>query len=123
MPFYAGRLGAAQRLETTDLTEIYTVPGTQYAIANVSITNMTADSVTIQLALSDDATPFDAEYLEWSTVITPRGVFERTGIMIQAGRKILVKCDTADAVNVTAYGIVQDVLGVSVEQGSPVEPA
>jgi hypothetical protein len=122
MTTIAGRLGTPQILATTDLTEIYEIGAGFFGIVNVSITNRTDSDLSIKLATSDSSTPEPAEYIEWNTVIIPRGVLERTGIILQAGRKILVSCDTLDSVAVTVYGILTDTLVPSVEQGDPIDP-
>jgi hypothetical protein len=83
---------------------VYTVPVGSYAVANVSITNRNTSSITMKLAMATTGTPTDAEWIEWSTIIIPNGVFERTGLVLQGGLNIVVNTDSAN-VGVTVYGI------------------
>ena len=98
-----GRLGVQDLTADTDTT-VYTVPVGSYAVANVSITNRNTSSITMKLAMATTGTPTDAEWIEWSTIIIPNGVFERTGLVLQGGLNIVVNTDSAN-VGVTVYGI------------------
>ena len=100
-----GRLGTgAIAIPATTLTPVYTAPSGYYSVVNVSITNRNSTSVTIQMALSTGLTANPEEYIEYNTVIVGNGVFERTGLVIQAGINILVYSSTAN-VGCTTYGI------------------
>jgi hypothetical protein len=101
-----GRLAVPVILDSTDLTDIYTVPTDYSAIVNISVLNRSTDAVTVKIATSDTVTPDPAEYIEWNTVIKPRGVLERTQVTLQAGRKILVESNTANAVAITVHGFI-----------------
>src|SRR6056297_1774876 len=100
---------ATGRLGNTDLTAntsstVYTAPIGTYAIANVSITNRNETAITMKMAMAITATPEDSEWIEWSTIIIPNGVFERTGLVMQGGLNLVVETDAGD-VGVTVYGI------------------
>ena len=99
-----GRVATAQ-LAATTLTQLYQVPTGYYGIYNVSFTNTSASAVTIRLAISSTATPAASEYFEYGTTIIPNGVFERTGLAIQAGYYIFAYGSTGTAINVNVYGI------------------
>jgi hypothetical protein len=58
----------------------------------------------MRLAISSTATPNIQEYIEYDTVIVPLGVFERTGLVMQAGLNIVVYTSAAN-VGCTVYGI------------------
>ncbi len=98
-----GRLGVSALPATTNTT-VYTVPTGYYSVFNVSITNRNTTSVTIRLAISTTGTPNDQDWLEFDTVIAPKGVFERTGLVAQAGINVVV-WSSATTVGATVYGI------------------
>jgi hypothetical protein len=75
----------------------------------VALLNRSTNAVTVKIATSDSETPDPAEFIEWSTVIKPRGILERTQILLQPGRRLLVQSDTADVVAVTVYGFINPV--------------
>lgn len=98
-----GRLGNLAIPATTNST-VYTVPTGYYAVANVSITNRNATAVKIRLATASTGTPNVQEWIEYDTTIVPNGVFERTGLVLQAGLNIVVFSDTAN-IGCSVYGI------------------
>jgi hypothetical protein len=98
-----GRLGVSAIAATT-LTTVYTVPTGQYTVLNVSLTNRNTSAITMRLAISSTATPNIQEYIEYDTVIVPLGVFERTGLVLNAGLNIVVYTSAAN-VGCTIYGI------------------
>ena len=98
-----GRLGTAD-LAATTLTTLYTCPATTFTVASVSICNRTASPITVRLALASAATPTNAEYIEYDTTIAANQVLERTGIVIDAGKLIVVR-SSATGVSAVAYGI------------------
>lgn len=98
-----GRLGV-QAVPATTLTTVYTVPTGYYAVATLSVTNRNASPVRIRVALASSGTPNAEEYIEYDTTIIANGVFERTGLVMQAGLNLVVYSDTAN-VGAMAYGI------------------
>jgi hypothetical protein len=98
-----GRLGVANLSAATDTT-LYTVPASTFSVVTVSIVNRSASAVTIRIALSASATPADSEYLEFDTSLSAKGVLERTGIVMDTG-KLLVVRSSATSVNAVVYGI------------------
>jgi hypothetical protein len=98
-----GRLGAAD-LAAATLTTIYTVPASTFTVLTLNLCNRGASSVNVRVAVSTSATPSDSEYIEYDTEIVTKGVLERTGIVLDAGKLLVVR---ASAVNVSAvaYGI------------------
>ena len=85
-----GRLYTPVQLAATTNTTVYVVPTGNYAVFNVSMTNTSASPVTIRLALA---------------TIVAKGVFERTGLVLDAGKYVVAYASAASAVNVTVYGI------------------
>lgn len=102
-----GRLASPIQVGTVLLTNttLYTVPTGYYSVFNVSLTNTSSSTVTIRLALASTTTPGTAEYIEYDTPIVAKGVFERTGLVAQAGVNIVCIANTGAAVNATVYGI------------------
>lgn len=99
-----GRLGAFAIPATTNTT-VYTVPTGYYAICNVSVTNRNASStITLRVAMSASGTPNNEEWIEYDTIVIPNGVYERTGLVMQAGLNIVVYSSAAN-VGCTVYGI------------------
>lgn len=98
-----GRLGVTA-ISAATLTTVYTVPTGTYTVCNVSITNRNASTVKIRLAMSTTATPNIQDYIEYDTVIVGNGVFERTGLVMNANLQLVVYSDTAN-VSATVYGI------------------
>ena len=69
----------------------------------VSICNRGASPATVQLAITSSATPGAAEYVEFDTALSAKGVLERTGLVLDAG-KLLVVRSSAINVNAVVYG-------------------
>ena len=98
-----GRLGTADLAVTTNTT-LYTVPTGYFTVATVSIVNRSNASATVRLAMSATATPGAAEWLEYDVEILPKGVLERTGIVMDAGKNLVVYSSLAN-VGAMAFGI------------------
>jgi hypothetical protein len=100
-----GRLASPVQLGAAANTTVYTVPTGYYSVFNVSMTNTSASSVNVRLALASTSTPGTAEWIEYDTVILGKGVFERTGLVLDAGKYVVAYASAGSAVNVTVYGI------------------
>ena len=100
-----GRLGTPTQLAATTNTTIYTVPSGTYAVFNVSLTNISNSSVTVRLAMASSGTPSTAEWIEYDTVIVGKGVLERTGIVLDAGKNVVAWASAATSINVNVFGI------------------
>lgn len=98
-----GRLGVSAIPATTNTT-VYTVPTGYYTVCNVSITNRNTAAIAIRLAIASTSSPNVQEWIEYDTQIVGKGVFERTGLVLDAGLNIVVYSDTA-SVGCTVYGI------------------
>jgi hypothetical protein len=106
---YTGTPGA------TTATTAYMVPSTTYTVCNVSFTNTGTSAATIRLyvgsSLGTSGSPtgslVPSEAIEYDTVVAPKGVFERTGLVLSSttgAKYITVYASTAN-VNVNIYGI------------------
>ena len=56
------------------------------------------------MAISTSATPGNAEWIEYDTELLGKGVLERTGIVMDAG-KLLVVYSNAAGVSAVAFGL------------------
>jgi hypothetical protein len=101
-----GRLGIANITSTADTT-IYTVPSGTFSVVSVSICNRnTTTAATIRVAICSSATPAAGEYIEYDTSLVASGVVERTGLVMDAGKILVVTVSSATpTVSVVAMGI------------------
>jgi hypothetical protein len=85
---------------------LYTVPAGYYGIYNISFTNTSVSSATIRLYIGASTTSsiVTSEAFEYSTTVIGNGVFERTGIAVQAGANFIIS-SSGSAMNVNIYGI------------------
>jgi hypothetical protein len=80
------------------------VPATTFTVATVSICNRGTSAVLVRLALASAASPAASEYIEYDITIPPKGVVERTGLVLNAA-KLIVVYSSAALVSAVAYGI------------------
>ena len=98
-----GLLGQAALTAVTN-TAVYTVPTNTFTVFSVSVLNRGTAAVTVRMALAATSTPTNAEWIEYDVPVDANGVLERTGLMMNAG-KILVVYTSGSSVSVSAYGI------------------
>lgn len=98
-----GRLAVVAVPATTNTT-VYTVPTGFYTVCNITLVNRNTTAVRIRVAMASSSTPSLQEWIEFDTVVIPNGVFERTGLVLNAALNIVVYSDTAN-VGCTVYGI------------------
>jgi hypothetical protein len=98
-----GRLGVADLAAATNTT-LYTVPSSTFAVVTVNVVNRGTGPANIRVAIASSATPADSEYIEYDVEIVAKGVLERTGLVLDAG-KLLVVRSSAVSVSAVAYGI------------------
>lgn len=106
--FTTPQTSGSVQVTNSGFTTLYTVPNNTYSIFNVSLTNSSASAVTIKLAIcttANVASPLVSDYIESQTTIVGYGVFERTGLVMQAGLNIVCQASAASTVNATVYGI------------------
>jgi hypothetical protein len=98
-----GRLGTADLAATTNTT-VYTCPSSTFAVVTVSVCNRGSTAATIRVAVASSSTPTNAEFIEFDTSLSPKGVLERTGIVMDAGKLLVIRSSAVD-VNAVVYGI------------------
>jgi hypothetical protein len=91
---------------------IYTVPGTvEYLIGAISILNRSDEAaVDVNIAIAKADVPIDSEFIEWKTSMVPRGVLERTQLLMEPGDRIIVRYGTY----VAPAGFEDEVSGATV---------
>jgi hypothetical protein len=98
-----GRLGVADLAAATNTT-LYTVPVDTFAVVTVNLCNRGSSAANVRIAISATGTPADSEFIEFDTSLSAKGVLERTGIVIDAG-KLLVVRSSAVGLSAVVYGI------------------
>jgi len=98
-----GILGTADLTATTDTT-VYTVPADTFAVVTVSLCNRSTSNRAVRIAVAATGTPTAAEFIEFDSAILGNGVLERTGIVLDAGKNLVVRADSID-VSAVVYGI------------------
>jgi hypothetical protein len=98
-----GLLGQAAPSAAT-YTTVYTVPATTFTVLALSICNRSSSTVALRVALAASTTPTAAEFIEYDAVVGANGVLERTGIMMDAGKRLVVYASNANT-SVSVFGI------------------
>lgn len=98
-----GILGTANLTAATN-TVLYTVPSTTFTVATVSICNRSNAAITVRLAMSATSSPTTAEWIEYDAEVLPKGVLERTGLVLDTTKNLVVYASTGN-VSAVAFGI------------------
>lgn len=98
-----GLLGQSALAAATNTT-VYTVPATTFTVLSINILNRGTTAVAVRVALAATGTPTNAEYIEFDCPVGSNGVLERTGIMMDSGKRLVVWASNAN-VSVNAFGI------------------
>lgn len=99
-----GILGTPADLAATTNTTIYTVPADTFAIVTISVCNRSTSTRDVRVALAASGTPSNSEYIEFDTELVANGTLERSGVVVQAGKNIVVFANSTD-VSAMVYGI------------------
>ena len=99
----SGILGQSAPAATTNTT-VYTVPASTLAVVNISVVNRGGSAATVRVALAAGSTPTDDEWIEYNTSVGSTSVLERTGIVLDATKNVVVHSSSADT-SVSVYGL------------------
>lgn len=103
-----GRLGTGNLSAGGNGTSVYLCPSSTFTVATLNVCNRNASAVTVRVAITTNdpasAAPVDAEFIEYDTTIISNGVLERTGIVLNATMRIVVRASTT-GVSAVVYGI------------------
>ena len=101
-----GRLGATDLTTTSDTNVYGPVAADTFAVATISLCNRGASTIQVRIAVSTSATtPGNGEYIEFDANVTAKGVLERTGIVMDTGKYLLVKASSANVLSAVVMGI------------------
>jgi hypothetical protein len=102
-----GLLGQSA-LAAATYTQLYVVPAGYFSALSIAVLNRGTTQATIRIALTGIVAPTypgDATFIEYDTILGGGGgVLERTGIMLSAGKYVVVYANTAN-VSVSVFGI------------------
>ena len=98
-----GILGSNDLSAATNTT-VYTAPADHYAVVSLNLCNRGNQAVALRVAVAATGTPTGAEYIEYDVEILAKGVLERTGIVLDAGKNLVVYSSSAN-VSAVAMGI------------------
>lgn len=99
----SGILGQSAPSAATNTT-VYTVPSAKVATFNVNLVNRGTAVATIRIAVSATGTPGATEWIEYGAqLLANGGILERTGIVAQATKNVVVYSDVAN-VTASVYG-------------------
>lgn len=98
-----GILGTAD-ISAASNTTVYTVPADTFSVVTVSMVNRSSTDRNIRVALAATGTPSAAEYIEYDATLIGNGVLERSGIILDATKNIVVYANSTD-VSCVVYGL------------------
>ncbi len=101
-----GRSGTANITTTADTT-VYTVPASTFSVVSINVVNRSSSAAAqVRIAIASAATPTTAEYIEYDSSLVANGVLERTGIVMDAGKIVVVQTPTSTpTLSVVVFGI------------------
>lgn len=99
----SGILGQSAPTAATNTT-VYTVPSAKVATFSINVVNRNGTTATVRIAISATGTPSASEWIEYGAgVLGSGGILERTGIVAQAAKNVVVYSDVANT-SFTIYG-------------------
>lgn len=99
----SGILGSADLSAATNTT-LYTAPVAKSPVVVVNLCNRNSSDVTVRIAIASADTPTNGEYIEYGVTVPANGVIERGGVVLSAGKKVVVYSSIAGvSANVWGY--------------------
>ena len=98
-----GRLGTSNLTAATN-TSLYTVPAGYFSVVTLSMCNRGNQACSVRVAISTSATPTTDEWIEYDAEIYGKGVLERSGIVMDATKQLVVYSSAA-TVSAVVFGI------------------
>lgn len=99
---------ASTALTATTDTIVYTIPSGYTWTGCVSFCNRNSSQAKVRLAFGTGSSLAAGQYVEYDFPLPPAGspgnVLERTGVVLQAGHRVLAYSDSSN-VDVVVYGI------------------
>jgi hypothetical protein len=96
----SGKFGSVSLAATTNTT---VATFTTDASISINITNRTATAIKIRLAIGANATPVDADWINYDLEIPANGILERTGQAVSSG-EMVVAYASAEGISVRVHG-------------------
>ena len=100
-------LNATEITSANTWTEVYVVPANRRSSITLSLCNHTISTdtlVSVALGPATSGAITDAHYLEYLVPLSGGGIYERSGIVLNATQKIWVRATNATSVNSLTYG-------------------
>jgi hypothetical protein len=104
----SGKLGSVL-LPASVNTVVYAVPANTVATVNLNICNKGTVDVHIYVGLTEGTTWGLEDAIEYGIILGPKDVLERTGIVLQSGKSIMVSTNVANIVTAVAWGFEETV--------------
>ena len=98
-----GILGTADVSSATNST-VYTVPASTFTVCTINVVNRSGSAVSVRIALADSGTPTNDEYIEYGVSLASGSVIERTGLVLDAGKNVVVYASDT-GISAVCYGI------------------
>lgn len=84
-------------------TIVYTVPSEKIAVLTISALNKGDITSLVDVSLSSSGTVANSEYIEYHVSLAPYSVLERGGIVLDAGKSVIVGSSKGNT-SVTIWG-------------------
>lgn len=98
----SGILGSAMSVATNNVVA-YSVPAGKVASCSLNLTNCSTSGTTVKIALAASGTPLTKEYIEWRLQLNAGDTFERTGLVMDATKNLVIYADSSN-VAINVYG-------------------
>lgn len=96
----SGKFGAVSLAATTNTTvATFTVDAT----ISINVTNRTISPIKVRLAIGTNATPADADWINYDVEIPANGILERTGQAVSSGERVVAYA-AATGISVRVHG-------------------